>query len=104
MPKRQRVKRFDSTEVQGEGSFVTCSSTTLGEQREIGRRQKDGEDMGLVGLDVLRTHILQWNWVDDDGEPMPQVSTDPDILDELTDAELEFLMACIGGANVDLKN
>jgi len=43
------------------------------------------------GCVLLEKHIVEWNWVDDDGDPLALPKDNPETLDDLTDAESELL-------------
>ena len=62
MPKRQTTYRVDSTEVQGEGSWVELLYLTHGEAQASIKGEL--EDKAL-----LKKHVVAWNWVDSEGEP-----------------------------------
>lgn len=100
MPKRQSVKTHDSDEVQGDGSKVVLSSVKV---REIRALRKLGDDPNFDefegGVALLSKHIVKWNWVDDEGKPLPQPKEDPDVIDELTNEESEFLVGLLIGAS-----
>lgn len=83
MPKRNTTYRVDSTEVQGEGSWVEMSYITYGERLKA---LKGGQG---TFEDILDGHIIAWNWVDSAGEPFgdPQ-----DFLVELFPPERQFLI------------
>lgn len=101
MPRRQRIKRFESEEIQGDGSYVKCSALTIGERRDISTfANEEHSEMDIVEwmLDILAANVHEWNWVDDAGEPLPQVVDDPDVVDALTNEEVKFLMDCIKDA------
>jgi hypothetical protein len=104
MAKRQRIKKFKSDSVQGKGSYAVCASMTVAEQREARKFMADGGDMFELGTSILKTHVLTWDWVDDDGEPLPQPKDCPEVIDLLTDAEVDFLSECIKGSEADAKN
>ena len=98
MPKRQSVKKYPSDEVQGEGSFVVVSAVKVGEIRKIRKEAKaEGYDDFEGGLGLLARHIIKWNFVDDDGNPLPLPREHPEVLEDLTDEESKFLVNCIMG-------
>ena len=104
-PKRRRVVRHASNEVQGEGSWVITAALNVAEMRAFRARAKEKDfDAFEVGVDVLRTHVYEWNWVGDDDGPLPQPKDDPTVIDILTDDEVEFLSGCIQGKEEDAKN
>lgn len=104
-PKRRRVRRHASNEVQGDGSWVITAALTVAEMRAF-RKRADEEDFDAfeLGVEVLKTHVYEWNWVDDDDVPLPQPKDDPLIIDLLTDDEVDFLSACIQGSEAEAKN
>ena len=104
-PKRRRVVRHDSTGVQGEGSWVIVAALTVAEMRAF-RKRADEEDFDAfeLGVEVLKTHVYEWNWVDDDDVPLPQPKDDPEVIDLLTDDEVDFLSGRIQGSEAEAKN
>ncbi|MDY7078011.1 MAG: hypothetical protein SXV54_13935 [Chloroflexota bacterium] len=105
MPKRNRIRRFSSDEVQGKDSWVEVAQLTVGEireSREMGMR----EDFNPFdwGIQLLSTHVMGWNWVNDAGEPLPQVRDNPDVIEQLSDTEAGFLSTCIKGDQEQVKN
>lgn len=93
MPVRQNTKRVPSDEVQGEGSFVEIKRLTYGEIKML---RTASDDRLTQSADVVRTVVVNWNWVDDAGQPLPLPSADPDVLDLLTDAEIGFIGKALG--------
>ena len=104
-PKRRRVVRHASNDVQGEGSWVITAALTVAEMRDF-RKRADEEDFDAfeLGVEVLRTHVYEWNWVDDDDVPLPQPKDAPEVIDLLTDDEVEFLSGHIQGSEAEAKN
>jgi hypothetical protein len=106
MPERQNVKRVASDAVQGEGSYVIVHSLTYAEVKALRKRIVDEglSDTEAGELSVI-TAIVEWNWVDDDGQPLPQLRADPGVLEKLTDREVRFLAeAAMGPSPETLKN
>lgn len=97
MPTRQRIHKYPSKEIQGEDSWVTCSLLTVRDQRMAKQAITAGKDPAEVGVEIILEHVLEWNWVDDDGNPMPQLKDDPEYIENMTDAEITFLTECISG-------
>lgn len=99
MSKRTSVKKFPSTEVQGEGSFVVVTGIKVKEIREMRKRSKEEEDFDDFegGVEMLAKHVISWNWVDDEGNPLPLPKDKPDAVDELTSEESEFLVGLLMG-------
>ena len=126
MAKRKTVKKVPTDKLQGEDSYVIVTAVKTKEikktrresravsdaQKKVEKRRKDGdEDIEDVepydafgsGLDMIRRHLKEWDWVDDDGVPLPQPKEDPNILDELTIEEVTYLAKLLTGEE-DSKN
>jgi len=105
MPKRQSVKKHNSAEVQGEGSFVVTTAVKVKEIRQIRKNAADPDfDDFEGGVALLANHIIEWNWVDDEGKPLPCPKEDPQVVDELTNEESEFLVNLLMGNKGEAKN
>jgi hypothetical protein len=104
-PKRQSVKRHKSDEVQGEGSFVVTTAVKVREIRQI-RKHAGDEDFNAFegGIALLSKHVVKWNWVDDEGNPLPCPKEDPKVIDELTNEESEYLVGLLMGGKEEAKN
>jgi len=98
MSKRKSVRVYETDDLQGEGSFVKLSAVKVREVRKARKLAKDAEvDAFMEGLKMLKDHVLAWNWVDDNDEPLPLPKDQPDVLDELTNEEVEFLAGILMG-------
>lgn len=115
MAQRQRSQRVSSEVVQGKGSYVIVRRLTLDEARqyqqeasseyEVNDDLSDAENKALQAAfnearevrsrELLSRFIIEWDWVDDDGNPLPQPKTDPDVFLKLTDLEFQFLSRCL---------
>jgi hypothetical protein len=129
MPKRQNIYTYNSEEVQGEGSWVKIRAMTYGRQKELreaaaeakalGQAVKSGgmtpeemeaalQDGGAASKllsmndELLIELVYSWNWVDEDGEPLPLPEDEPEIIQGLTIQEMQFLSEAIKG-NAGLK-
>ncbi len=73
MAQRQNQVRHDSAEVQGEGSYVVLRRFTLGEYLEFKALANDPADVeGIAAAKfAIKTTVVKWNWVDDDGQALP---------------------------------
>lgn len=99
MPARNNLRTVTSEGVQGEGSWVQVRALTVaqynqrqrllvaasktddpGEQERIERQMRE----------FFASVVAGWNWVDDDGNPLPQ-PTDADVYETLTMPELQFI-------------
>jgi hypothetical protein len=113
MAERQGKIRIESVDVQGEGSFVVVRRLSYGQKRmatQMVARAAGGTiptDIKAEGLTIntayledndkftgqlLRENVLEWNWVDFDGNPLRLPKDDPAVIDQLTDDEVEFLV------------
>lgn len=115
MAQRLRERRVNSEVVQGAHSYVRIKRITLDEAREF--REKGREtftpdpdltdeqnDQAKIDFDNAREvtareqiskYIIEWDWVDDDGKPMPQPLNNPDAFKSLTDLEWAFLQGAL---------
>ena len=105
MAKRRQasVQRFDTDEVQGEGSYVELKSLTLGEIRKLRKATKsDAGDPVETVTKMLVKQLVEWNWVDDDDKDLP---CDEKGLDQLYESEAEYLVnLLVSGNEKELKN
>ncbi len=96
MAKRNSTKRIDSESVQGEGSYVVLRHMKVGMWRKLKKKldEKDADNF-IIDLETIQGHVVEWDWVDDDGKPLPlpdSISVD-DI--DLTIEEKSFLIGAI---------
>lgn len=100
---RQNLKRVASDSVQGAGSWVEVKGLTLGESKRIAQETAEAGDDTAVQVALterlIRDHLLNWSWVDDDGDPLPLPADDPSVMDLLTVEEITFLGGAISGLN-----
>jgi hypothetical protein len=87
-PQRKNVRLVDSSEVQGEDSWIKIRQPTVRETRQTVKPDLELED---IGVSFIQRVIVGWNWVDDDGNPLPQVKDDPGVLEDLTPSEMSFI-------------
>lgn len=100
MARIKRIYRAETTDIQGEDSFVEFKSPRVGQIRDI-QSAETGRDYDLL-LDMLRSNIVAWNWSDDDGEPLPLPE---EAVDDLTADEVVYLVQLLVSAKADdLKN
>jgi len=104
MPKRinKSQHKVDSTDVQGEGSFVIIKAPTLEHVKSV---QASGVDEGSVnfGIELLKSLVIDWNWVDDDDNPLPKPTDDANVIDRLPIQELTFLINALDMAGLAKK-
>ena len=74
------------------------------EEKELRLEELEAEQNEKAFEAMLRQyidHVLEWNWVDDDGKPLAQPC--PEVLDDLTNDEIRFLGEALAG-DTDEKN
>lgn len=113
MPSRQRIKHLPTPDLQGGDSWVKIAAITVGEAQKLREETMipdsngDLSDQQRLNLEtqVKETHlkkmlaelVLDWNWVDDAGAPLPKPLNNPEVFNLLTTAELLFLSESIVG-------
>jgi len=120
MAKRRSIRRVDTEELQGEGSFVVVSAVKTKEikktrklsleaeqaQKAVNKLRKAGDediedvesfDGFQAGLDMIQRHLVDWNWVDDDDVPLPKPKDHPEVVDELSTDEVTYLADLLTG-------
>lgn len=91
-----QIKRFDSSEVQGEGAFVDFHKFKWGELRDMQTQfdaiEKSQDSGALVTATekVVVERLASWNWVDENDQPLNLPKT-PEELGKLTSEEINFL-------------
>jgi hypothetical protein len=104
--------RLDSSEVQGEGSFVVLRKPNWKAMRSaLGAFQAAGGEAeqataGLAMMDaMLPGMIVDWNWTDEAGDLLPLPSADPEAIGDLEPAEAIWLVQQASElVNLDRKN
>ena len=98
-------KRIATDEMQGEGSFVILVPLKVKEVRAARKMAASGEayDAYEEGLKMLAKHIVGWDWVGDDDEPLAVPSKHPEVLYELTNDEANYLTELLMGED-EAKN
>lgn len=92
-------KRIESDEVQGAGSYVVLRRVRWRSMRAaLGVFQQAGgeanaSEAGLAMMEALLPAALQeWNWTDEDGQPLPLPADDPAVIDDLEPEEALWLV------------
>lgn len=123
MPQRITVRRVPTSEVQGEGSWVEVRAVTVGDIMNVYERQEEQSKATYrLGSFLARVFALfkrkttsrsqiyrdfcygiikqvsAWNWVDADGNPLPQPTESPRVVELLTDPEVVCLMQAVYGS------
>jgi hypothetical protein len=106
--KHKKYKRVPSDEVQGEGSFVLLRSPGFSDLQGLGDLSNLGEDEGQAihaVVPMLARLVADWDWVDDEDNPLPKPSEQPEVIDGLTFQEQKFLVDALDlGGLTDQKN
>jgi len=90
----------------GEGSYVVLHPVKYKEARAALRMAEDGKsdvEKEEHVNSLLRNSIVEWDWVDDDGELLP-VPADGFDIDELYNHEITFLISALLGTEQEQKN
>ena len=118
MPERLSTRTFDASSVQGEGAILVLRGATVGEV--LGnRRASEARDTARYRLgrwfgrlfrrapspaDQMRDnmryyagYVRAWNWVGDDGEPLPLPADDATVIERLTTDEMALVISCVNG-------
>lgn len=106
MAQRQFLYQYDSAAVQGEGSYVKLRALKWGDSKKLAARRDamSQEEQVLLHEEMIREHVVEWNWVDYDGNPLPLPKENPQILDDMTNEEMTFLSECLGGVAARKKS
>lgn len=103
MPRIKRVYRADTSDIQGEGSYVEFKSPKVYEIRAV-QSAETGKDYDLL-LAMVRNNIVDWNWSDEDDEPLPLPGSDMGAVGDLMADEVVYLVWLLVSAKAaDLKN
>lgn len=108
MPERKKTVKLASVRAQGKDSWVELIPLTVKGSREYRRTYEAAETVDereALVLAELRAHIVAWNWVDEDGKPLPSPQDNPEVLEGLTSREVAYLRDALnGGDELELKN
>lgn len=116
-PQRQNIKIIDSDEVQGAGSWVKFKLMSVSERNEYRQLIQASQDLAKeneVSPDRIAANeaalracmckfIIGWNWVDDEGNDLPQPQNNPSVIDQLNQLEIELLMGIMLSDGVSAK-
>lgn len=99
MPKRQNRIRAATPDVQGDDSYIVVTLPTTQELKAIIRLEdSDNVQAFESGADLIRNHLKEWNWVDDDEEPLPLPKDDMDVIGRLTAQEFRTVLDVMTGS------
>ncbi len=102
------IVTLDSSEVQGEGTWVKVRKVDFGEKRRflaLGQRLRAAAKVGagaegLAPMAALVARgVLEWNWTDAEGNPLPlpREADGEAAIDHLLEEEVTFLAGHILG-------
>lgn len=112
MPQRQSNTKRVEGGPQGEDAYVVMKRLTMDEQTAFGQLftkvlDKSTEEQTTVIQTTLSSIVLEWNWVNNDGSPFPQLREQPTIAGQLYADELDWLIKAVSnstdGQKKDLK-
>ena len=96
-----KTRRIATLSVQGEDSFVVVRPPKWGLLRKA-QQQSKADDAAAAGVtfasDLIVASVVEWNWTDDEGLPLPLPKDNPAIIDELDADEVAFLVEQISGS------
>ncbi|MFA5377703.1 MAG: hypothetical protein WC455_18275 [Dehalococcoidia bacterium] len=100
MPKRNSIRVHKSDDLQGEDSWVKVKSAEWGKSKALRTaiKELDDDDATKLTEQLILEHFVGWNWVDDDGNPLPSLKEHPELFDTfLSNDEVTFLAEAVGG-------
>lgn len=98
----------DDVETQGEGSWVEFRRRVKAKHlaviaqmavlQDISFKENPAEVVDVIGRlgGMLSPFVVGWNWIDEDGEPLPQPKGNEDVFGELDMGELIWLIEQMG--------
>lgn len=97
----RKAKQYPSEVVQGEGTWVKMRRPKVGQLKKLMELQVvEGDDNQLKAFDevtdLLTGLVIDWNWTDENDEPLPKPGNGALLGDLVTDDELFFLSNLIG--------
>ena len=103
MPQRQNRRKVITAELQGEDSYVIVTLPRVSEIEDVIERMGDDLQSFKSGSQIIANHVLEWNWVDDDGGPLPLPSGDAEKVGLLTTEEYKGLLDILLGDKAEQK-
>lgn len=91
----QAVRKYDEGRPDSDRGAMLRAA--LGAALDAVREQPDDYDEMTEVMKLLATHVTEWNWVDDDGKPLPLPKDHPEVMDQLTDLEVQALSNALRG-------
>jgi hypothetical protein len=90
----------------GEDSYVVIRPVKYGAARqvmELDESEMTAEERQTFLEDFIVNAVVEWNWVDDDNNPLPQLES-RDVLEQLYAHEFQWLSEAILSATEAQKN
>ncbi len=109
MPKRNNIRIHQSDDIQGDGSWVKMKSANWGLSKQFSKTISQlADDNSDEKIHLIEQRIVElfvgWNWVDDDGNPLPSLKDHPELIDTvLTEDEMTFLVKASGQTTEEKK-
>lgn len=105
MPKRQFIRKIDTPELQGEDSWIKVRDLNYGYVKKLQKAMAEMSDEEKVAAndELIRKVVVDWNWVDDDDNPLPKPHEDETVVDQLTANEVLFISKQVQGNPDDRK-
>lgn len=94
MPERvyKKTNKIDTAEVQGEGSYVIMRRLTWGDVEELAAQEAGNNTRLEIARNILPHYLDEWNWVDDQGNPLPSPKENFEVIEGLVGLEVNFLL------------
>ncbi len=100
MPSRNRVRKIFGGP-QGEDAVVVILIPTVGEMREQSKLAKslgpESDEAEESARKYLAAHVLEWNWMLDEKEPLASPFDNPEVFGLLMREELTFIGQALAG-------
>jgi hypothetical protein len=119
MPKRNRDKLIEGSQLQGADSFVRVKIVSveealsmqlpplvIPEDADDDERERLEAEYNLASelnaREKLCQYVLDWNWVDDNDQPLAKPFNNPEVFRKLTGQEIRYLVTAVSGSD-DLR-
>lgn len=106
MPARNMIRTYTGGP-QGEDAKVVIKMPTIGEmrhqQKDMSKFEDGSDESEASARSYFSEHVVEWNWVDGDGQPLPSPRMNPDAFTELLADELSYLGKCLSGEAPQFK-
>ena len=95
-----KIRRIPTENLQGPESYVVVRSPKWGLLRKAQKESKASDAAAGITFaeEIIVKSVLEWNWTDDNGDPLPLPKDEPSVLEDLDAEEVAFLVEKITGA------